>query len=204
MRKDILTKKDEIQQWIAEERSKAFICRELHCKPDTLAVYLKKMGIIYKGKQGWNTTVGPANNSYIPAAEYLGTDKFITSHNLKIKLIKEGIKENKCERCGCSEWLGQPIPLELHHKDGNHYNNKLNNLEILCPNCHALTKNYRGKNIDKKDSSYITDEKFKDALMTYPNIRQALLALGLTAKGGNYVRARELAVKYNIKHILVP
>lgn len=144
MRKDILTKKDEIQQWIAEERSKAFICRELHCKPDTLAAYLKKMGIIYKGKQGWNTTVGPANNSYIPAAEYLVTGKFITSHNLKIKLIKEGIKENKCERCGCDEWLGQPIPLELHHKDGNHYNNKLNNLEILCPNCHALEPNNSG------------------------------------------------------------
>ena len=52
MRKDILTKKDEIQQWIAEEMSKAFSSRVLHCKADILAVYLKKMGIIYKGKQG--------------------------------------------------------------------------------------------------------------------------------------------------------
>lgn len=48
-----------------------------------------------------------------------------------------------------SEWMGKPIPLELHHKDGNHYNNDLSNLEILCPNCHAQTDNYRGKNIGK-------------------------------------------------------
>ena len=41
-----------------------------------------------------------------------------------------------------SEWMGKPIPLELHHKDGNHYNNDLSNLEILCPNCHAQTDNY--------------------------------------------------------------
>lgn len=144
MRKDILTKKDKILQWITEEKSKAFMCRELHCKPETLEVYLKKMGIDYKGKQGWNTATGLANSSYISATYYLGTDKFITSHNLKLKLLKEGIKENKCERCGLTEWLGHPIPLELHHKDGNHYNNKLDNLEILCPNCHSLEPNNSG------------------------------------------------------------
>ena len=58
MRKDILTKKDEIQQWIAEEKSKAFICRELHCKPDTLAVYLKKRGIIYKLGHRYKESIG--------------------------------------------------------------------------------------------------------------------------------------------------
>ena len=41
----------------------------------------------------------------------------------------------------------EPIPLELHHKDGNRYNNQLDNLMLLCPNCHALTENYRAKNI---------------------------------------------------------
>lgn len=144
MRKDILTKKDEIQQWILEERSKAFICRQLHCKPDTLNTYLTKMDIDYQGKQGWNTITGPENGSYIPAVEYLGTGRFITSHSLKLKLIKEGIKKHQCERCGCSEWIGQPIPLELHHKDGDHYNNSLDNLEVLCPNCHALEPNNSG------------------------------------------------------------
>ena len=59
-----------------------------------------------------------------------------------LRLIDDGIKEARCECCKLSEWMGKPIPLELHHKDGNHYNNDLSNLEILCPNCHAQTDNY--------------------------------------------------------------
>ncbi len=67
-------------------------------------------------------------------------------HSIKIKLLREHLKEEKCERCGLTEWLGNPIPLELHHKDGNNCNNELSNLELICPNCHSLTDNYRGKN----------------------------------------------------------
>lgn len=57
-------------------------------------------------------------------------------------LIERGIKENKCECCGLSEWIGKPIPLELHHKDFNHYNNSLDNLQVLCANCHMQAHNY--------------------------------------------------------------
>lgn len=49
--------------------------------------------------------------------------------------------------CGNTEWLDKHIPLELHHINGNHKDNRLSNLQLLCPNCHALTDNYRGKNI---------------------------------------------------------
>ena len=66
-----------------------------------------------------------------------------------IKLLKEGYKEHKCENCGLTEWQGQPIPLEVHHKDGNRHNNTLENFQLLCPNCHALTDSYRGKNSKK-------------------------------------------------------
>ncbi len=62
---------------------------------------------------------------------------------LKKRLINEGLKENKCEKCGISEWNNKPITLELHHINGNRYDNRLENLQILCPNCHALTPNYR-------------------------------------------------------------
>lgn len=72
-----------------------------------------------------------------------------TSHNLKLRLIKEGIKECKCERCNRTEWEGFPIPIELHHINGNHKDNRLENLQILCPNCHALTENYSGKSSNK-------------------------------------------------------
>lgn len=60
----------------------------------------------------------------------------------RIRLIESGIKQNKCEYCGLSTWMGKKIPLELHHKDFNHYNNSLDNLEILCPNCHMIKHNY--------------------------------------------------------------
>lgn len=68
------------------------------------------------------------------------------SHKLKLRLIKEGVKEEKCEVCGNTEWMGGPIPLDLHHINGNHFDNRLENLIILCPNCHRLTDNHRSKN----------------------------------------------------------
>lgn len=70
---------------------------------------------------------------------------FISSNNLRKRLLKEGLKENKCECCGKAEWLGKPIKLELHHINGIKDDLRLSNLQILCPNCHAYTDNYRGK-----------------------------------------------------------
>ena len=64
---------------------------------------------------------------------------------MKLKLIEDGIKEHKCENCGITKWFGEPCPLELHHIDGNRFNNNFINLQILCPNCHSQTPNYSGK-----------------------------------------------------------
>lgn len=60
---------------------------------------------------------------------------------LKKHLIKE--KGHRCEMCGNIEWLGNPIILEVHHIDGNRTNNSLDNLQLLCPNCHSTTPNWR-------------------------------------------------------------
>jgi hypothetical protein len=68
------------------------------------------------------------------------------SYKLKKRLIEEGIKENKCENCGISEWKNQSLSLELHHKDGNRTNHLLINLVFLCPNCHSQTNTFRSKN----------------------------------------------------------
>lgn len=57
--------------------------------------------------------------------------------NLRTALI--GIRGHKCECCGLSEWQGRPIVLEIHHKDCDHHNQELDNLQLLCPNCHSLT-----------------------------------------------------------------
>jgi hypothetical protein len=72
------------------------------------------------------------------------------AHGLRGRLLKEGIKRHQCERCGLTEWCGEPIPLELHHCNGINNAHRIANLRLLCPNCHALTDNYRGKNQNSK------------------------------------------------------
>lgn len=64
--------------------------------------------------------------------------------NLKI-LLKEG-KKLKCEICNIENWQGKPLRLQIHHIDGNRSNNNLENLQILCPNCHSQTDNFCSKN----------------------------------------------------------
>ena len=64
-----------------------------------------------------------------------------------LRLLADGYKERCCEWCKNEKWNGSPIPLEVDHIDGNHVNNELSNLRILCPNCHAQTETYKGKNI---------------------------------------------------------
>lgn len=105
------------------------------------------MGIEYNGQQSKKGQ--RKGNSYKPANYYISFNHCITSFKLREKLIRDGIKEKKCELCGLSYWFGKELPLELHHKDGNHYNNELSNLEILCPNCHSVQEGNAGKNRGK-------------------------------------------------------
>lgn len=74
---------------------------------------------------------------------------YISTYHLKERLLKEGVKECKCECCGNTKWMGEPIALELHHVNGVKDDLRIENLQILCPNCHAFTDNYRGRNIGK-------------------------------------------------------
>lgn len=147
MRTDILEKREDILTWIGENRSKAFIAKELNCKQDTLNKYLEQMGIVYKGNQSGKGFSKKTNGMTL--IEYLNKSIDIQSNKVRKKLLQEGYKEHRCEKCGQTEWLGRPIPLELHHIDGNKKNNTLENFQLLCPNCHAFTDSYKGKNIAK-------------------------------------------------------
>ena len=125
------------------------IAKKLSCNIKTLDSYLNKMGIKYNGNQSGKDIKTFNNPLYIPFDTYIKVSKNIQTNKLRQKLIKEGLKEAKCEKCGNIEWNNLPIPLEVHHKDGNKENNQLDNLEMLCPNCHAQTDSYRGRNCKK-------------------------------------------------------
>ena len=133
-RLDILEREQEIRQWINEHQSMAFMARQLKCKVDTLKRYLSIMGIQYAGNQGGYGH--KHSGQYKTAIEYM-KGNYVKGRVLREKLIKDGIKTRCCECCGLTTWNGSPIHLEVHHKDGNHYNNTLENIELVCPNCHA-------------------------------------------------------------------
>ena len=145
MRNDILERKEEIKQWVAEGKTKAQMARELNCNPKTINSILKKLSLEYNGNQGSKGLSKPKGQE-LTLLEYLEKSIDIQSNKVRKKLLEEGYKKHCCECCGLSEWLGEPIPLELHHKDGNRFNNVLDNFQLLCPNCHAKTSSYRGKN----------------------------------------------------------
>ena len=74
-------------------------------------------------------------------------NSFISQKVLRGYIERHNLLEYRCQNCGCDgSWMNGKIALELHHIDGDTTNNELSNLQYLCPNCHALTKNYRGKN----------------------------------------------------------
>lgn len=68
-----------------------------------------------------------------------------STHNLRKRLLQEGLKDSQCESCGLREWLGSPIPLELDHINGVPDDHRIDNLRVLCPNCHAMTPTWRGR-----------------------------------------------------------
>lgn len=81
-----------------------------------------------------------------PISEFLVSGRYRGRHHLKSRLIKEGLKRNRCERCGLVAWRGRPLSMDLHHVNGDRHDNRLANLELLCPNCHSQTENYGGRN----------------------------------------------------------
>lgn len=102
---------------------------------------------LYKPNQGNKGGVKNIQQKIL-TEDILNNKKEFQSHKLKLRLLKEGYFERKCYHCGNTKWMGKEIPLELHHKNGKHNDNSLDNLTLLCPNCHALTNTYRSKNLN--------------------------------------------------------
>ena len=93
-----------------------------------------------RGRRGFPTR--PAR----PLEAILVANSIYSSATLRQRLIREGLKEPRCEICGLTTWRGEPLPLALDHINGDPCDNRLENLRILCPNCHALTDTWCGRN----------------------------------------------------------
>lgn len=145
--------KEEYEDAAKTATSIAGMCRNLGLKPcggnyRLMHNAIKKFRINtshFRG-QGWNIGMAFNPTNAKPIADILTKGSSYQSFKLKNRLLKEGLKVHRCETCGMDTWLGSAIPLELHHINGDNTDHRLCNLQLLCPNCHALTDSYRGKN----------------------------------------------------------
>ena len=126
------------------------------------------------------------------AAQKLIDGTYVGTNDSVKKILFGWFKlEPICNNCGIEEWNGIKIPLELDHIDGDSTNNSIKNLRLLCPNCHSVTPNWRGKNINNGKTK-VSDEQLLTSLKKHNSIRKGLIEVGLAAKGGNYTRAKKL------------
>jgi len=109
---------------------------------------IKSMGLDTSHWTGQGWAKGQPARNRRDVHDYLVSDgPFIQSHKLKLKLLDAKLLEYKCSECEILDWNGKPLSLQLDHIDGCNTNNRLDNLRILCPNCHSQTSTFAGRNI---------------------------------------------------------
>lgn len=144
--------KELLEENVKDCYSFAELCRRLGLKPEgsnpkTLRKKMNEFNVDYSHFTGqrWNTN----KNNPVYKGKYLPNlceHSSLNSSKAKKLVYNLGLKENKCENCGITEWLGNPITCELHHINGDPTDNRIENLQILCPNCHSQTDNFRSRN----------------------------------------------------------
>lgn len=181
--------KEEIEQFFAESKSQAAVARRLgynHVGGGTQAML--KQYVIENNIDISHFTGQGQNKGNIDLTRFRKGNPIT---GLRDSLLI--IRPHKCEHCGNDTQLGKPIPLEAHHIDGDHLNNELENLQLLCPNCHAQTDSQCGRNIKNKGKKKVSDEDLLAALKSSHTIREALIKVGINyTTQVQYEKARQL------------
>ena len=129
-----------------EANSMMSACAKLNMRYTTFRKYAKLFNCFYPNQSGKGCKKHKKNSITIESI-LSGKHPEAQTGRVKKLLLRSGIKQNKCEVCGCDgTWLGKPITIELHHIDGNNHNHSIDNLIMMCPNCHSQTQTYRFKN----------------------------------------------------------
>jgi len=139
-----------------------------------------------KSKMAWSK-----GKNLIPNEKIFTNNSPYSTELLKNRILKDNLIKYECS-CGIIDtWNNKPIILDLDHVDGNNRNNQISNLRFLCPNCHSQTETYKGRN-KNTGKTKVSDQDLIESYKNLGNIRKALIAVGLAAKGGNYARLKNL------------
>jgi 5-methylcytosine-specific restriction endonuclease McrA len=111
----------------------------------TIGAWAKKLNCLKTGHNG-----GGARVQFLLQDILDGKHPQYPTFLLKKRLLKEDIKEDKCDECGITEWNGNSITIEMDHINGNRHDHSLENLRMLCPNCHSQTATYKSLNKNMK------------------------------------------------------
>lgn len=154
----------------------------------TLKKLLKQSGVNYNSKEA----KCKLDRMECTTPNLFKKNSIASNHSLK-RIIKQFdlIPHTACWECGLSDWLNGTLILELDHIDGDNTNNEISNFRFLCPNCHSQTDTFRGRGINTGKKK-VSDEELIESLRNSKNIRQALIKVGLSPRGGNYTRALKL------------
>ncbi|MCL5733931.1 MAG: HNH endonuclease [Patescibacteria group bacterium] len=115
---------------------------------DQIKKYIKEYRLNIKHFKGkaWNKGLKGIGKFRVPLKNILVQESDYQSFKLKKRLFAAKLKEQKCEECGWAKFTSDGyLPLELDHINGNHHDNRIENLRVLCPNCHSLKSTYRGR-----------------------------------------------------------